>query len=251
MIRDCRAGTREGWIYFVSQYVPVLRKLLLHYTGSDEELDRILRSLRRPGANLFQSLEPSPERPFLAELRQHALRTIQPPAPDIPLDLETVAAALAGLTVVEKQAAWLETLRYDAQQTGTLLRISPETVKKIREKAGELIRGRAAGWRTTILLENGMALGREADAARGEDCLPAKIFLDMLDGRTNWGGREALESHVSECWHCIDHFCRLVEVLDLVRGVKPLTEQESARYFDAVGVEAADRPVWRRWLGTL
>ena len=31
MIRDCRAGRAEGWRYFISTYVPVIRKSLAHY----------------------------------------------------------------------------------------------------------------------------------------------------------------------------------------------------------------------------
>jgi hypothetical protein len=169
------------------------------------------------------------------------------PAAEIDLDLETVAAALEPLTLVEKQTAWLETMRYNPTETGVLLRISPATVEKIRAKAADLIRGKMDTWRVTLPAQNGLALGRAAAHASGADCLPPKVFLDMLDGRSTWRGREELEHHVKSCWHCIDHFCRLVEVVELLRGSQPLTDEESAPFRELMGVEAPGKPVWKRW----
>ncbi len=49
-------------------------------------------------------------------------------------------------------------------------------------------------------------------------------------GRTTWRGRETMEQHVLRCWHCIDHFSRMVEVVELIRGVQPLTEEQAAPF---------------------
>jgi hypothetical protein len=57
-----------------------------------------------------------------------------------------------------------------------------------------------------------------------------------------------LERHVTRCWHCIDHFCRLVEVVELLRGNKPLAEAEAAPFYELLGVSAAKPPAWKRWL---
>ena len=129
MIRDCRADKAEGWAFFVSNYAPVIRKLLAHYGG---DLETTLAMLRNPESSLFQQMEPAPERWFVAEMRQKIVAATPPAAPEIPLDLPTVADALAPLTVVEKQAAWFETMRRSPQQTGETLRMSPQTVEKIR-----------------------------------------------------------------------------------------------------------------------
>jgi len=99
-----------------------------------------------------------------------------------------------------------------------------------------------------MLPENGRALGRAAAAAAGPGCLPPKTFLDLLDGRTTWHGREQLEQHVTGCWHCIDHFCRLVETVEVLRGNQPLTGAEAAPFENLLGVPAAKRPAWKRWL---
>ena len=123
---------------------------------------------------------------------------LEAPAAGIPIDLEIVTAALEPLTMTEKQAAWLETMHYSPAQAGPMLRVSPETVEKVRERAAELIRGKVDSWRRTLLAENGASLGREAAAGAGKDCLPAKAFLDVVDGRTTWRGREMMDRHLQD-----------------------------------------------------
>ena len=253
MIRDCRADRLEGWSYFISQYVPVVRKLTAHYfpqTSSPARIEQVLKTLRRPESSLFQSLEPAPERWFVAELRQRVLAAFaeleSAPHHDTELDLDTLAKALDPLTVIEKQAAWLETMRYTPQQTGVLLRMEPRTVEKIRDKAAERLRGHMDEWRRTLLADNGAPLGRAAAAAHTPDCPPPKVFLDVLDGRSTWRSREELERHVTACWHCIDHFCRLAEVVELLRGLQPLSESEAEPLRAALGVASPKKRGWFR-----
>jgi len=249
MIADCRAGRPEGWRFFVSSYVPVIRKLLARYRpGEPSDLEPVLTALHRPESALFQSLDPAPERWFVSQVRQKVLEQLTPAAPAATIDLETISAALEPLTLVEKQVAWLETMLYSPAETGVLLRMAPTTAEKIRGKAAELIRGKVDSWSRNILPENGRALGIEAAAAGGADCLPPKTFLDMLDGRATWQGRGELERHVTRCWHCIDHFCRLVEVTELLRGNKPLSDGEASPYWELLGVGPAKPPAWKRWL---
>jgi hypothetical protein len=245
MVRDCRANEPEGWRYFITNYVPVIRKLLTHY-GSDDDrlLERVVGALRKPESSMFAPLEPAPERWFVAELRQKVLAELPEPVPQIELDLETAAEALAPLTVVEKQAAWIEGMGYSPEQTGPMLRMAPATVAKIRERAAELLRGKTDAWRRSLLRDNGRRLGRLAAEARGAECPPAKTFLDILDGRTTWLGREQVERHVTGCLQCIDHFCRMAEVIELLRGVQPLEEAESARWAKALGIEVAKKKRW-------
>jgi hypothetical protein len=256
MIRDCRADEAEGWRYFVSNYVPVMRKLVLHYgaglADGDEgalAIERVLMAQRQPGSSLFQSLDPAPERWFVAELRQKVVGELPAAAPEIETDLEALAGALAPLTMTEKLAAWIETMRYNAAETGAMLRMAPMTVEKVRERAAELIRGQVDAWRRTLLAENGRPLGQAAAAAQTKDCLSPKIFLDVLDGRATWRGREQMESHVAACWHCIDHFARMAEVIELLRGVGPLGDAEAERWFERLGVQKARPGLWKRLAG--
>ena len=248
MVRDCRANLAEGWRYFVRQYVPVIRKVQKHYGHGETPLEPVLAAVHRGGSSLFQVLEPVPERPFVAELRQRVVAEMEPPAARMELGLDRVAAALEPLTLMEKQAAWMETMGYGPGETGEMLRMSAATVEKIRGRAADLVRGQVDAWNSGLLAENGPALGRAA-AKSGADCLPAKTFLDVLDGRATWRGRERMEQHVLGCWHCIDHSCRLVEAVELLRGNRPLTEEQAAPFDRLLGIEMEKRGGWRRWFG--
>jgi hypothetical protein len=211
-------------------------------------VERILTTLKRPESSLFSAMEAAPERWFLAELRQRALAELEFPAPEIDLDLETAATALAPLTVVEKQAAWTEGMGYTPQEAGPMLRMAPATVTKIRDRAAELLRANVDSWNRSLLAGNGPQLGRAAAAAATKDCVPVKTFLDVLDGRATWAGREEMERHVSGCMHCVDHFCRMAEVIELLRHVRPLSEEEAAPFYKLLGIEAKARKGWRRLL---
>ena len=251
MIRDCQADRAEGWSYLVTHYTPVMQRILRHYVPSlagEASTGEILKTLRNPQSTLFRSLEPAPERWFVGGLRQHVLAAADGMAPagepGISVNLEVLTEALEPLTLLEKQGVWLEGMRYAPEAAGTLLRMEPRTVEKIREKASELLRSKLDVWRRNVLAENGARLGRLAEGAGGTECLPSKAFLDVLDGRTTWFGREEMERHVKNCWHCIDHFCRMTEVVELLRGVKPLEEAEAARLLQAMGVVKAGRKRW-------
>jgi hypothetical protein len=253
MIRDCRADRPEGWSYFLTHYVPVIRRLVAHYaperTGDAALVERVIGAMRRPESGLFDSLEPAPERWFIAGLRQKVLEEIAAPAAEVPIELAAVAEALAPLTLTEKLAAWLESMRYKPEEAAAMLRISPATVEKIRDRAAETIRAKSENWRRTMLADNGIALGRAAAAAETKDCLPAKAFLDILDGRTTWSGREQMERHVNTCWHCVDHYCRMLEVVEVMRGVKPLDPAEAAEIRKALGLPEEKKGGWKRLFG--
>jgi hypothetical protein len=238
MVRDCRENRPEGWRHFLTNYVPVIRKLLAHYATDDEKLlERVLLAIGKPGSSMFAPLEPAPERWFVADLRQMVLAELPDPAPGMELELETVAEAFAPLTVVEKQASWIEGMGYSPDETGAMLRMAPATVAKMRERAAELLRAKSDTWSRSMLRENGLRLGRTAAAAGGKECLPPKAFLDVLDGRTTWQDRDQMERHVTACFHCIDHFCRMAEVIEVLRGVKPVSGEEAARWGKVLGVE--------------
>ncbi|HXM41926.1 MAG TPA: hypothetical protein VN924_11775 [Bryobacteraceae bacterium] len=254
MIRDCRAGRPEGWSYFVTNYVPSIRKFLAHYfpgrAGDRALIERVLAALRKPESSLFQSLDPSPERAFVAELRQRVLNAVEADRasapPEIPIGIEALGAALEPLTLTEKLVVWFETMRYGDADTGRMLRMSPETAEKIRARGAGLVRGGVDAWRSTLLADNGPFLGQAAGALSTQGCLPAKAFFDVIDGRTTWRGREEMERHARSCWYCMDHYCRLLEVVDVLRGSKPLAEAEAEGYQRLLGIETPKRSFWKR-----
>jgi hypothetical protein len=247
MIRDCRVNKSDGWSYFISEYLPVVRKLLAHYSP-ESSAESMLATLCKPESSLFQSLDPAPERWFVAELRQKVLAELPLRIPEVQIDLDAVASALDPLTVLEKQVAWLDSMLYGTAETGVMLRMTAGTAEKIRARALEMIRSQGNAWRPSLLSDNGLALGRTATAASGKDCLPMKAFIDILDGRTTWDAREQMERHVTACWHCIDHFCRMVEVTHLMRGLQPLADAEAEPYRKMLGL-TSQQPAWKRLFG--
>lgn len=242
MILDCRADKAEGWVHFITNYVPVIRKLLAHYAPNEPDaLERMLVAIRKPDSKVFQFPEPVPERWMVAELRQKVVAELKRPTPEITLDLETVAAALEPLTVTEKNTAWFETMRYSPAEIAPMVRMVTPTAEKVRDRANELLRGKLDTWRPALLSENGKALGEEATATATKDCLSPKVFLDVLDGRMTWSGRREMETHATKCWHCIDQFCRFAEVVEVLRGVQPLTDADAGPYRKLLGVEVKKR----------
>ena len=243
MIQDCQAGKPEGWAYFITHYVPVVQLVLAHYDAG-RAIEPTLAGLHE---QKFAGLQPSPERPFVAWLRQ---QVVAAPAAEseVPLSLATLHEALEALTVVEKEAAWLEGMRYSSADAGRMLRMDPATVEKIRARASEQIRDRLERWRRTLLAENGFALGREAEAQATPDCVSVQALLEMIDGRATWATRRVLELHIAGCWHCVHHFCRMHEVCDLLRAAKPLTETEAQAFHATFGIETK-KSLWRKLRG--
>jgi hypothetical protein len=251
MVRDCRADLPEGWTHFISYYVPVIRRILAQYApdqgGDPKVLERVLLAIRTPESSMFHSVEPAPESWFVAELRQKVLAEITPLADELAIDLGTVSGAPAvhrggtpggGLTPCITPPAGPAPMR-----------ISAQTVEKVRERAAELIRGKVDSWRRTLLAENGAALGREALAAHAADCLPARSFLDVIEGRSVWRDRELMDQHLRKCWHCVDHFCRLVEVNEWLRGSQSLSPAEAEPFCRLLGVAAPKASGWKRLFG--
>jgi hypothetical protein len=257
MVNDCLAGKPEGWSYFAAHYILVIRRLLTHYfparMNDGELLGRVLTTLRRPESGLFQTVKAGPERIFLTELRQKVMAALElefkGAAVPAAIDAETLLGALSPLTVIEKQAVWFETMRYDAADAARMLRMDPKTVDQVRQKGAALVRGKVDQWSINLLPENGPLLGHAAAESSGKDCLPPKQFLDMIDGRTTWASRESIDRHVGGCLHCLDHFCRLIEVVDLLRDLQPLADAEAAPYRALLGVPEPKPSGWRRVFG--
>jgi hypothetical protein len=257
MVEDCRAGKAAGWNHLITTYVPVIRRLLAHYfpeRAADAALiERVLLALREPGSSLYQKLDTAGERVFVCQLRQAVMAAVESDhasaAPALEIDLDTLQEALASLTATEREAVWYETMRYGAADVGRLLRMAPETVEKIRDRAAGLIRAQLDTWTRSLLTDNGPQLGRAAAALTTPDCDAPKVYTDMLDGRTMWRDREIAETHLTRCLHCVDHYCRMIEAADLIRNSPPLTEAEGASFRRLLGVELPAKPLWKRLIG--
>ncbi|MCL4851763.1 MAG: hypothetical protein KJZ78_10320 [Bryobacteraceae bacterium] len=253
MVEDCKAGLRRGWAYFVSEFEPIVAALAAHYCAehyASKPSTDFLRDLHT--GEFFQSVRPSTQREFAIELRQALLALLEAacptPAPDIELSLGDVATALAPLTPVEKQMAWLETMKYEPAHAALTMNAGTDTVERLREKSEDLLRQSLDRWKRGLLRENGLQLRAEAAARSSQDCVPVKLFLDILDGRVTWSNRQNIDRHLASCWHCIDRFCRTREIDRLVKDTPPLTEEKTEIHLEKLGFSREKAPFWKRIL---
>ncbi|MBL8179668.1 MAG: hypothetical protein JNK48_33625 [Bryobacterales bacterium] len=233
MVRDCRDNRPEGWTYLITNYAPILRRFLTqYYDGRAGLLDRMLPQLKNPQSTLWAAPGHAEERIFVAALRQELLRLVEldkaSREPSIALDLETLTSALAPFTVIDRQYIWLESMGYSNQITAEMMNLDVTSSESARARAEEALRGVLDQWKRGLIAENGLNLGRLATASHGERCLPAKAFLDTLDGRITWQRKKDYEFHLMQCWFCIDHFCRIREADFAINKSTPLTEDEAA-----------------------
>lgn len=231
MVADCRANRREGWSFFARQYLPVARTLQARYFPERPPDPRAMCDGSSP---LFD--KPVPEREFVARLRQHVIALAAPPeGGDPPIDLDTLTGALDGFSPLERQVVWMSTMQYPAPEAAAILRMDAKTAESARERALEALRQRVDHWSRDVLERGGRALGAAAEAAAGERCIPARAFLDLLDGKMTWQRRTDADFHLNQCWHCVDHLCRLREVDELLRNNKPDSEESVSDVLTMLG----------------
>jgi len=250
MIRDCREGKAAGWNYFAKNFIAPLRMLLRHYAGTadhEQLLSRLLQELRSTADRLFARLSPMPERQFFMLLRPRVLAVTKRGEPESdPLDLETLTAALQDYSPVERQITWLETMEYGVPETAALMRVSVETVERLRRRTGELLRARLDRWSENLLRDSGRALGEEAAARAPEKPLQFRDLTDLIDGRITWQARLEVEHRLFESWHEVDHLCRLREADAAITASKPLEDAEVSRYRALLGGAPERIGFWRR-----
>ena len=210
MIRDCQADKADGWLYLVDEFAPAIAATALHYGGTDSTVRTVIERLRGP-ASLLKGMEPCHQREFLYQLRplilEAAGKTMAPGAPD----LEIVTEALQPLSATERQAAWLETFGYDAATTAVLMRMAPETVAKLRDRVGELLRGKLDDWSAGMLARHGLALGNELETQTIAEPMEFRHCLDVIDGRVTWQRRTGLERQLEAHWPEVHKGCRIRE----------------------------------------
>lgn len=242
MISDCRAGKPEGWRFLAQNFVPPIRWLLTRYGQGEPELRAKLLELKSGGIQRFQ---PIVYREFIAGMRPEPAA-----AGEAPFDLEALSEAMTDVPALERQNLWFETMRYDVAETARLLRQSVETATAARERMLELLRTKLDSWTRTILREHGPALGIAARAAKPEQPVSFRLYLDIIDGRATWQTRAEVERAMLVNWYEIDQFCRVREADAAYTDSKPLTEEEAAPYYDLLGVKPAAKPSFFRRLVT-
>ena len=244
MIRDCREDKPEAWQFLVINYVPALRKIITHYGGGEAELDALLKKLRGPDSPLKEMKEMS-GREFVDQLRRH----IVPKAPELGVDHEAVLEALSPLMGIERQEAWFETYGYSAEDAARIMRLAPETGRKIYERTGELLRAKLDDWQAGLLKKHGLALGEAVEKMRPEETLSYRDFFDVIDGRNTWQHRTTFSRTLESSWYEVHRACSIREADEALEKSKPLTEAEAAPYLERLGVVVPKKSLFKRMLG--
>jgi hypothetical protein len=246
MIRDCAAGQARGWIYLIDNFAAPTRVIVEHYGGSEATARELFVRFRREGT--FRKMQPCHQREFLFHLRPLILEMTAAPAADIKCDAGAVTAALSPLTATEKQMAWLETFGYSVPQAAAMMRLSPETAKKLRERVAELLRGALDSWSPGMLAANGRQLGAAVESRTPPEALHFRDFMDVIDGRITWQRRLAFERALDASWYEVHKACRIREADAALTASKPLDEAGAAPYLAALGVERPRPGFWKSLL---
>lgn len=232
MVADCKAGKPEGWIYLAETFVPVLRWYASHYGMGDDWPRKRLAELKQE----ISQWQPMSDREIALRLRPE----LEGGEAAIPLE------ALASLTIVEKQLVWFETMQYDTPTAARVMRVTPETAQKARDKGAELLRANMDDWNRNILKEQGAALGRQVRSEKPAEPLSFRQLIEIVDGRLTWQLRVDVERALESSWFEIDHFCRVREADEAVNSSKRLDAAEAAPYLDLLGVEQRKPSLWKR-----
>lgn len=246
MIPGCRANQPRAWLYFIETFVPPLRWMVNRYGGDAATLRRLLEGLKS-----FPDFEPMVERELVTALRPRVIEVTGWKGGSAgTLDFEAFTAALGDLTLLERQIVWFETFDYSDIDAARLCRVSPETARKARDRAGELLRTHLDSWTTGMIRANGQSL---ADAARAQvpaEPQPFRHYVDVIDGRMTWQNRVGVDNSLTESWFEIDHFCRVREADAAMRETVGMAVEsdEAAPFRQLFGVQPPKPPLWKRLL---
>jgi hypothetical protein len=247
MIADCRAGKDAGWEYLITNFVPAVRRLLRHYAperDTDEEIKTYLTALRDDSDSPIRVLNASTGREFLFGLRDHLVRWASAQADvEDTVDIERFAAALAELTVVERQIAWYAVLGYDADAAGAIMRVSPSTSLLVIERAAALLADETPG---ISLQGQSAALQAAARSLELEKEVALSEYLHFIDGQLGWSSRKDVEMALERSWREVDRSCRIREADDATRDTEPLTVEEGAVLLSSIGMAPKQKSFWQK-----
>lgn len=241
MIRDCREGKADGWRFLVMNYVPALRKMASHYAVDEWGVLKKLRSANSP----LNGMTEMSGREFMDQMRSHVV----PRAGESSVDVDGVLEALSPLTATERQQAWFGTFGYAADDASRMMRLAPETGRKIYERAGELLRGKLDDWQAGMLAKHGLALGEAVEKMRPAEPMPYREFFDVIDGRNTWQQRTGFAKTLESSWYEVHRACSIREADEALEKSRPLTEAEAQPYLERLGVKLEKRGLWARLFG--
>ncbi len=255
MAEDCARGERLGWEEFVRDYANIARALLTHYFPSlapdkDAHVTALFQRGRAVDNAWFRQLQFANEREFAMAFRGLALaygrEVARVPAPQ--LSLEQVRELMRTLPVVEREVLWLLVKGYDAPRIAAMMMYAEATVSEVKRLAEERLHEVLPAASAEAFNVSARVLMEQAEAARGEHCLPLKTFNNLVNGQLSWRERDLAEQHIGECLYCLDRFTSFQEMVRLRQDAQPAAAAEISRVLATLDLPPAKA---RGFLGKL
>jgi hypothetical protein len=254
-LAGCEEGSRGAWQGFVTNYTPIIFRILGVYAPAcDEECQKHVwqEGLRLLCADNFERLrtfDHQSEREFMVDLRAFLLETgsnqLDPVADtrDAPEPtLDTVKDLLKGLPLIHQLVLFLKLAGYSDGTLEGILRITPTVaqsgLERLQPKYAVILQREQDGGLWPAAWMNVL---RHAWAGKTDVCPPLRQFVRILDGQTGWNEKESLEKHTVECLHCLERWAALREVTHGLREATPLPASRVGVFLSGLPVKADPR----------
>jgi len=250
MAEDCTRGEPRGWEQFLRGHGWIAAQLLERYfptltPEADQHLAAVFQRAHAADAAWFRGLTFSNERDFAMAFRELVLaygrEAARLPLPQAPL--QQLQAAVAKLTLMDREILWLRMQGYEAPQIAAILASAAATA----------VAGAASDPLAGVLppAPDGRALAARslmeaAEKARTEDCLPLKTFNNLVNGQLTWRERELAEEHIRPCLFCLDRYAAFQEMIRYLRDVQPLPDEQVRRLLSALGLRPPPKGILGR-----
>jgi hypothetical protein len=248
MAEDCAAGERLGWSEFVRDYGGITRQLLEQYFPvlRPEIEQHVLGVYERAHANdnaWCKGLNFQNEREFQMSFRDlvfaYARTAARVPVPE--LSIEQFKEIVKDLNVVEREILWLYVKGYDAARIAPMMMNAAATANAVKGIADQRLKDLFPAMTADAFNASARSLMEAAEKAKGENCLPAKTYNNLVNGQLSWRERDLAEEHIRDCFYCLDRFTGYQEMIRLRKDMVPLPQQQVDAVMAKLGFGAAKK----------
>ena len=264
ILPGCEEGNPEAWRAFLENYTPTALQLFGVYSSWAPEVcwgcwHDALQALSANEGAILRRFSQQSEREFLVGLRAFLqdraatkLKSSQdaadPPAPTV----ESLGGLLKGLPLLHQEIAFLTLAGYSQGTNENILRISPavaeEGLMRLRASYASILERRddRCLWPSAWI-----GICQAARAAEQKECTPLRQLIRILDGQISWYDKSPAEAHRSKCFHCLERWTSLLEVVawDRTRQAWPANKIESLLAVVPLKQEKRKPSLFARMLG--
>lgn len=254
MLSACETGDADAWQAFLTNYTPMMFRLLEVYAPQLESVARkplwkaAVQALATEDCRRLREFDHQAEREFLMDLKWFVLDLVAQKLHGAsgearPL-AESIRSRLEGRPIAHQEIILLNLAGY-----------SPATLEKVLSVPGSLIAKALApaegaepssvGASPVPPPVDWLGMLREVRAARTPDCPPPRAFVRILDGQASWYDKTPTENHLATCLHCLETWTSLREADSLRRDTIPLAKRDVAEYLSALPAAASAARSWK------